>query len=245
MAPNDGSFSEVNTFPGGLSYYDVETAATVGGNPFFSMEPGANMPLTFEMQNSYREQVFAAFFRNVLNLPVDGPEMTATEVIQRKEEFIREVGPVFGRLESDYTAPVVERAFSVLLRAGAFPDVPGVLGGKNIRFRYESPVKKIRQQVDAAAARLWVQEHIEASINLQRPNLLDVVNFDAYSQFQAEANGVPYQIVNGREQVEAIRQARAEAQAQAQQAAALQQAAEIADKGAGALNKAGLVGQAA
>ena len=29
MAPNDGSFDAVNTFPGGLSYYDVETAAQV------------------------------------------------------------------------------------------------------------------------------------------------------------------------------------------------------------------------
>ena len=32
MAPNDGSFDAVNTFPGGLSYYDVETAQAVRGN---------------------------------------------------------------------------------------------------------------------------------------------------------------------------------------------------------------------
>jgi len=37
MAPNDGAFSEVNTFPGGMSYYDVETASQVGGNPFFPL----------------------------------------------------------------------------------------------------------------------------------------------------------------------------------------------------------------
>jgi len=29
MVPNDGAFNEINTFPGGISYYDVETAATL------------------------------------------------------------------------------------------------------------------------------------------------------------------------------------------------------------------------
>ena len=55
MAPGDGSFDALNTFPGGISYYDPETAALVGGNPFFPMASGANLPLTREMQQDTRE----------------------------------------------------------------------------------------------------------------------------------------------------------------------------------------------
>jgi hypothetical protein len=75
--PNDGSFDAVNTFPGGLAYYDVETAAAIGRNPFFPIEGAAKLHISRDMQQDTREQVFAAFLKNVLNLPVQGPEMTA------------------------------------------------------------------------------------------------------------------------------------------------------------------------
>lgn len=242
MAPNDGSFDTPNTFPGGLSYYDVESAMAARGNPFFPLETGANMPLTRDMQQDMRQQVFAAFFRNVLNLPVDGPEMTAAEIFQRREEFLREIGPVFGRLETDYTAPMIERAFKVMLRApGALPPIPESMQGKSIRFEYESPVKRVRQQIEAAAAAEWANRQIERATVLQRPELADPVNFDALGQFEAEAGGLPHQIVNSDEEMNEIRQRRAQEQQAAQEQLQLAAAADFADKAAGAANKAGLV----
>jgi hypothetical protein len=239
MAPNDGSFGEVNAFPGGLSYYDVETAASVRGNPFFPLETGSNMPLTREMQQDMREQVFAAFFRNVLNLPTQGPEMTAYEVMQRKEEFIREIGPVFGRLESDYTAPMVERAFNIMLRAGAFPPIPDALAGRSVRFEYVSPVKRIREQAEAVAASEW------ANAQFQRaqfdPGALDLVNIDALARFEADAYSLPAGIVNSPERVGEIRQQRAEAAKASEEMAMLQQGAQLADSMAGTADKAGLL----
>ncbi|MDO8683703.1 MAG: portal protein, partial [Armatimonadota bacterium] len=153
FAPNDGSFDAINTFPGGISYYDIETASAMRGNPFFPLESGTNLPVTRDMQLDVRQQVFAAFYRNVLNLPVAGPAMTATEIIQRKEEFIREVGPMYGRYDTEKTAPEAERAFMVMLRAGGFAPIPPALQGKNVVFEYDSPVKRIRKQIEAAAAR--------------------------------------------------------------------------------------------
>lgn len=242
--PNDGAFDAINTFPGGLAYYDVETAAAIGRPPFFPIESGTNLPITRDMQHDARQQVFAAFFRNVLNLPVEGPQMTATEVIQRKEEFIREIGPVFGRLESDYTAPVIERAFMVMLRSGSFPPIPQALQGQNVRFEYESPVKRIRQQTEAAAARMWAQEMM-ALAQGGKPEALDLVNADELGRYGAEALGIPRAIVNSEETVQKIREARqqaAEAQAKQQQAAA---ALQSMDTAAGAMQKAGMTEEAA
>jgi hypothetical protein len=213
--PNDGAFSAYNTFPGGLVYYDIESAQAVGGNPFFPIESGMNLPITRDMQADSRTQVWNAFFRNILNLPVEGPQMTATEVVQRKEEFIREIGPTFGKLESDDTAPTVERAFMIMLRSGAFPPIPEILQGQNIRFEYNSPVKRIRQQVDAAAARIWAQETIELSS--VKPEALDRINVDELVKFSAEAANIPKQIVNSDEIVAQIRESRAEAEAAAQE----------------------------
>lgn len=238
FAPNDGAFDALNTFPGGISYYDVESAKAMGGNPFFPLESGVNLPLSRDMQQDTRQQIFSAFFRNVLNLPVEGPQMTATEVLQRKEEFMREIGPMFGRYEAEKTAPEVERAFMLMLRAGSLAPIPELLQGRNIGFEYDSPVKRARQQVEAAAAKMWAMEMIE--IGQVKPEAIDLVNVDALGRLSAEALSLPKQLVNSVEVVEAIREGRAKQMAAQAQLESIAAAAEIAKTGAEAADKAGL-----
>ena len=231
LAPNDGAFDPINMIPGGISYYDMETARMLGRPPISPLNTGANLAITREMQQDARDQIFAAFFRNVLNLPVQGPQMTATEVMARNEEFIREIGPVFARLESDYTGPLVERVFSVMLRAGAFPAIPNELAGANVSFVYESPVKRIREEVQAAAANLAVQE-ISLLAQAKGPQVLDLIDEDAYGRFIAQARGLPRQLLRPADEVQRLRQARAEAQQQAQETAEIAEAVQIGGEAA-------------
>ncbi len=239
FAPNDGSFDAVNSFPGGLSYYDVETAVAMRGNPFFPLSTGTNLPLTRDMQQDVRQQIFAAFFKNVLNLPVEGPQMTAFEVNQRKEEFIREIGPIFGRLETDYTAPMVERAFMLRLRANGFPPIPEILAGRNLRFEYDSPVKRIRQQIEASAARLWSQEML--TLGQIKPEAIDLINIDELGRFSAEALGIPLKILNGADVVQQLRVSRQQAMQAQAQAESLARGLDMAKTGVETADAAGLI----
>lgn len=225
--PDDSTFDAPNTFPGGLAYYDIESAKAVGRIPIAPLDSGGNIPITFQMQDSLRNMIWDAFHRNLLRLPVDRPEMTATEVIARLNEFIRELGPVFGRLESDYTAPIVERSFNIMLRAGAFDPIPEVLGGRSIRFEYQSPIKRSRQQVEAEAARLWAEEMATMAAN-GSPQSLDLINADAIGRLSAEAKGISRNIVNTADKVAEIRQVRAEAEQAALEMEQIAQGAEIA-----------------
>lgn len=228
--PDDGVFDAPNTFPGGLAYYDVELARQLGRIPIGPLDSGGNIPITREMQADFRDQIWNAFFRNILRLPVGGPEMTAFEVNERKEEFIREIGPVFGRQETDYTAPIIERVFKIMLRAGAFLPIPDVLSQKGVRFEYASPIKRIRQQIEANAARAW-KDDLMASAEF-KPEGLDLINMDAYGRFTAEAAGIPSDIVNGEDAVAQIRTQRAEQQAQEAELAQLQAGVETASTAA-------------
>ena len=241
--PNDGMFDAINTFPGGLAYYDVETAAQMRGSPFFPIVSGMNLPIGRDMQADMRNQIWAAFFRNILNLPVEGPRMTATEVIQRKEEFMREIGPVFGRLETDYTAPTVERAFMIKLRAGGFAPIPPILQGQDVRFEYDSPVIHISKQIEATAARLWVEEQINIATNTQRMDILDNINFDEQARFSADAVGIPRKILNPVEVVAGIRQQRIQAQMAQMQAMAMKESVLAAKTGAEITEKTAKAGQ--
>lgn len=239
MAPNDGAFQEVMTYPGGISYYDVETAASVGGNPFFPMISGNNLPVTRDMQTDIRNQVAAAFFKNILNLPQGGPQMTATEIIQRKDEFIREVGPVFGRFQTDYNEPMVDRSFRLLMREEAFGEIPEVLSGQNIKFEFDLPVDKIKKQVQSAAATDWAMQVMQmAQI---APEAKHLVNVDALARFKADAASLPHDIMNTREEVQAKVEAENAKMAEMQKLQAADMQAGIIGKGAKAAKDAGLI----
>lgn len=199
LMPDDGVKSGPRTWPGGITYYDADMLSRTGGRPPISpLVTGANIPLGREMQHDVREQVWAAFFRNVLQLPGAGPQMTATEIIQRKEEFIRVIGPTFGRLEADYTAPMVERAFAVLSRAGMIPPPPdGIDAG--LRFDYASPITLARRQVEAAALQKTIAEL--APVFEANPAVLDNFDHDRLVRDVAEANGLPQRWLKPEEQV--------------------------------------------
>lgn len=233
LMPNDSFVDAPNTSPDGIAYYDAQLATEMGRIPIDTLRTGTNLPITRDMQTDVREQIERAFFRNVFNLPIDGPQMTATEIIQRREEFIREIGPVFGRLESDYLAPLVERSFMIMLRSGSFGPPPDALAGQNVRFEYESPVKKIREQADAAAAQLWAMETIAYAEAM--PSALDNINFDETARFRHQALNLPQSLVVSRDQVAEVRQARAEAQQAQAQAAAVAQAVQVAETGSRAV----------
>ena len=189
------------TYPGGITSYDASILRHLGGrSPIIPLETGANIPLGREMQNDVREQVWSAFFRNVLQLPVPGPQMTATEILERKEEFLRVIGPTFGRLEAEYTAPLIERVFNVLLRAGRFAPMPDVLRGRRLRFEYASPVAKAQRRIEAAALRKTLDD-VGPLLNAH-PDLLDHLDHEQILKDIASANGVPARWFRARCEVE-------------------------------------------
>lgn len=245
MAPDDGFFNELNTFPGGMSYYDVETAiALKGRNPIFSLESGTNLPITRDMQTDVRDQVMNAFFRNILNLPVNGPQMTATEINQRKEEFIREVGAVFGRFETDYNLPMSERAFQVMLRNGGFAPVPEILQNQVLKLEFDLPVTKIRKQIEAAAAQQWALS--VAELSAIDPSIVNIINGPELARKMHDAGGLPHEIIASREVFEEKVTAQNEAIAAEKEAVKMEMMAKTAQSGGKALesfSKAGAAGE--
>ena len=229
LVPNDGLAATPRTFPGGITPFDAGLLLQTGGRPPVTpLITGANIPMGREMQNDMRDQVWSAFFRNVLQLPFSGPQMTATEILERKAEFMRVIGPTFGRLEADYTGPMVERAFNVLMRAGAFPEPPAVLRGRGIRFEYASPIAKAQRQIDAAALGKTVQDL--APLVGQNPAILDNFDDDRVARDIAEANGLPQHWIRPKGEVDRLREGRAQAAQAAEQMAGVERLVDGASK---------------
>lgn len=214
LTASETMIGPVNTFPGGVSYFDAEALQSQGGRPIFPLETGANIPLGREMQNDVRYNVDRAFYRDQLELPVDGPQMTATEVYARRNQFVQNLGPVFSRIEADYTSVIVERCFAIVDRAGAFPPRPKILEGRALKFEYTSPTARARSQADLAG--LTQAFELLAPLIQIDPQSADYFDADEVVKDLPEAFGHPPRYLKTPERVEAIRANRAQQQAQQQ-----------------------------
>ncbi len=160
--------------------------------------------------------------------PQDGPAMTATEVHVRVGLIRQLLGPIYGRLQAEYLAPLVERAFGLMYRAGVLGQAPEALGGASFKVRYNNPLSRAQKAEDVAAVER-LSGNLTALANLGAAGVpaaaaaLDKVDFDAVVDVTVEGLGVPLKVIRDAEQVAAFREQRAQQQAQQQQAAQAQE----------------------
>ncbi len=216
LVPDDGFLLPVRTVPGGLNFYRSGTRDRIE-----PLNIGANNPLGLNMEQQRRDSIRAVFYVNQLMMQ-QGPQMTATEVIQRNEEKMRLLGPVLGRLQSELLKPLIDRVFAVLLRNNMLPQAPEFLSGRDVEIEYVSPLAKAQKSTELQSIMRAVE--ILGSLANVAP-VFDYVNFDNLVKHLADIVGVPQKILKTQSQVNAERQAQAQQQEQMQSMQRLQQVA--------------------
>ncbi len=217
LVPDDGFLLPVRTVPGGLNFYRSGTRDRIE-----PLNIGANNPLGLNMEEQRRDSIRAVFYVNQLMMQ-DGPQMTATEVIQRNEEKMRLLGPVLGRLQSELLKPLIDRAFNILLRKEQFAPAPEFLSGQDIEIEYVSPLAKAQKSTELSSITRAIE--ILGSLANVAP-VFDYVNFDALVKHVAELVGMPQKLLKLQSQVNAEREEAAAAAEQQQQMAQMQQVAQ-------------------
>ena len=219
LVPDDGFLLPVRTVPGGLNFYRSGTRDRIE-----PLNIGANNPLGLNMEQQRRESIRAVFYVNQLMLQ-QGPQMTATEVIQRNEEKMRLLGPVLGRLQSELLKPLIDRVFNILLRNNQLPQAPEFLSGQDIEIEYVSPLAKAQKSTELQS----IMRAIEIMGSLANvASVFDYVNFDNLVKHLADIVGVPQKILKSQSQVNAERQ---QAQQQQQEQKQLQELQQVAKAG--------------
>lgn len=192
LAVQNAIRSDIALYAGGITWVDEAYDERLGEVLRPLTQDLRGMQIGAEMMASTREMISEAFYLNKLSLPPPGAEMTAYEVGQRVQEYIRQAMPLFDPLESEYNAPLCEQTFSLMLRHGAFRtlgDPPSCLQGSQVEFEFESPLHD-------AAERAKGQRFLEAMSMLGEAINLDPSTafiLDAPTAFRdvLEAVGVP------------------------------------------------------
>jgi hypothetical protein len=216
LVPDDGFLLPVRTVPGGLNFYRSGTRDRIE-----PLNIGANNPLGLNMEQQRRDSIRAVFYVNQLMMQ-QGPQMTATEVIQRNEEKMRLLGPVLGRLQSELLKPLIDRVFAILFRNNMLPVAPQFLSGRDVEIEYVSPLAKAQKSTELQSIMRAVE--ILGSLANVAP-VFDYVNFDNLVKHLADIVGVPQKILKSQKEVNNERQAQAQQQEQMQSMQQLQQVA--------------------
>jgi hypothetical protein len=227
MVPDDGFMLPVRTTPGGLNFYRSGTRDRIE-----PLNIGANNPLGEQQLEQRRTAIRAAFYVDQLILG-QGPQMTATEVVQRTEEKMRLLGPVLGRLQAELLQPLINRCFEILVRQKAFAPAPESLRDGSIDIEYVSPLAKAQRTGDIQGI-LQMIEFLMPLMQIDQ-GIVDYLDFDGLAKHIIKVTGTPASVVRGDGQVAGIREQRSEQQAAQAEMAQAQQISEVAGNAAPAI----------
>lgn len=214
--PDDGFLSSVMQTPRKLNYYRADEPGFQ--DRVFPLPIGERPEVAAEKIADVMQRVRDAFYISWMNIPFK-PNTTATEVLQRRDEMLRLMGPMATRSAAEKLGPIIERTFNVMWRNGELSPPPTSLSGLKWRVEYVSPLMQAQKTADAQGALAFLQGL--AQVAPIDPNVVDVVDGDEYARFLADRMGVPLKTLRNEQAIADIRQARAQRQQQMEQAQAI------------------------
>lgn len=140
--------SDVQVYAGGITWVDSDYDERLGEVLRPMSQNSGGMPIGFNMREDIRLQISEAFYLNKLTLP-DARQMTAYEVSERMQEFVRQTLPLFEPMESEYNGQLCDITFDLLMNSGAFGspfDIPRELRGDSVEFEFESPIRQAAEK---------------------------------------------------------------------------------------------------
>lgn len=225
--------SDVDLSAGGVTWVDLEYDERMGA-ALRPLELGKNVGLGIDLINRQQEMLARVFYLDKLRLP-QGQAKTAYETARLVEEYVRNALPLFEPMEDEYNARLLDVTAQRGFLAGYFgpvDDIPPMLKGRNIQFRFANPLRESLEK--AKLVSFQDTANLLAQIMQVDPAAPQELDIRAMFRDTVRATGAPAKWLKSDEAV-AEGRAMARQQAEAQQAmAGMSQLADVVGKGASA-----------
>jgi hypothetical protein len=139
----------IQLMAGGVTYADGYNGRV--GDHLQPVQEAARLDYGMEFTRERREFLSRVFLQNILKLPTD-KNMTAFEVGERIEEFLRSAAPVFEPMEAE-NGVMMDVVFDIAMQNEAYLPPPDVLQGREVRFEFETPLSIAYRRLKLEKAR--------------------------------------------------------------------------------------------
>ncbi|MFO1129304.1 MAG: portal protein [Rhodospirillales bacterium] len=158
----------------------------VGSAGLTPLEAPGRFDVSELVLDQLRGRIRKALFVDQLG-QVNGPRMTATEVLERSAEMARVLGATYGRLQSELLSPLVSRARTILARRGEIPDFP--LDNRVVALEYKSPQARLQARQDVQNTVIWLE-----TVQKLGPEAVAAVDTQAAARWLGRTLGVPAEL---------------------------------------------------
>lgn len=212
QAPDEGVLMPIRITPDAINYYRADSKdriepINVGGDPRIGTQ-------VIELLH---QNIKSAFYIDQLHL-VESDRMTATEVMQRRDEQLRSMSPILGRLQYELLAPIVMRIFGIMMRRGLIDPIPQELKTAKLEVKFVSQIARAQESVEGDSFMRAFQSVAGLAQAQGTPEVFDVIDMDAATKFLFRSYGAPLQLLKKDQDVRNVRSQRQQMQQAAQQA---------------------------
>ena len=218
LIPDESLLGRLKLTPGARNSYDPSSQGEIK-----SLTAQGNFGVEQAKEAELRQAIAAAYLDDILGLREEG-DLTATEILDRRERRQQVTGSPVTRYMTSSLGPLVESTWMYMFRIGAFGRPPESIGDA-ARLRVEFLSVLTRQQRMAAMRSLQDTFALLLPLAEARPAMLDNYDFDAIARDVPEDMGVRQKWLVDEEARDQGRRARAAAQ---QQQMAMEQGQELA-----------------
>lgn len=217
LAFDDDAANEIDLTPGSINRGGV----SADGRLLYQVLPTGNLAVGEKMMEMEQGVVNAHFLTDVLQILVNTPQMSATEVLERTREKATLLAPTVGRQQGEYLAPLVQRVVELALALGLVEPAPRIVAqaGAQYRLEYVSPLARARRAEYAAGAQRAIQAASEMAQATGDPAPLDNFDTDRIVREVADISGMPIEWLADEE---TVAQKRADRAQQAEETQAMQ-----------------------
>lgn len=234
QAPDDGVIGPVRFTPLGVNFIRAGSQGEI--KPINH----AAQPLLGEaLMDRVRSAILRGFFLNPADLNPPEPRVTATAIIDRRDERFRRMTPMLTRLQVEWLVPLVDRVFAIMQRQRKMPTPPQILmdrAGENFEVMFTSPAAQAQLLTEADNLTRFVSRVLPA-FELD-PDSRANVDWDNYVQTMGRDLSIPPEILRDPRRVQEFRRSQEEQDAQREALAQAGQAGEAAKDLADAVRNA-------
>jgi hypothetical protein len=197
--PDDGFLLPIKTVPGSQNYYRANSPAQARITP---IETRGRWEVGKDMLQDLRGQINRAFFVEWMTMPTANPNdlagagkgVTATWVLQQRDDRMRLLSPLLARLQAEFLGPLIDRTFMILWRkslrlkfqeGSPFPPPPDVLmqKGREWHVEYVSPIAIAQRSSEMDSVSRMIQ--LQATLKTLNPNAPDIIDHEAIMRLAA------------------------------------------------------------
>lgn len=223
LATQEAIRSDIQLFAGGVTWVDHEYDERLGEVLRPLTQDKSAFPVAFNVRDEIVAALGSAFYLNKITLPpMQGHDMTATEVRERVQEYIRQALPLFEPMQDEYNAALCENVFDLMFQNGGFgplEDIPPSLRGQDIKFTFDTPLQNA-EDAEKAVQFQQVMALMEQAAAVDQTIMAEVDLHEAFRSAVQDGVRAPTEWVfpeeEAQERIQELQQRMAQAQAMAQ-----------------------------